>query len=174
VATATTDSLRLWNLELTTLVTRESSPELRSVTVLTPQSPSDGQQPRCGVTTCDGEHSYTGSCWIDPGFSNRASPSPRRSPRHSGADLRHRTPHSPIEAVIRHGLTKEGLPISTYESLDAAVATHGGVGPVFRHDTNPTATSDRLRERWQAGAHDITLTFSDDTPVPPPPGHSDR
>ena len=90
------------------------------------------------------------------------------------ADLHHRTPRSPIEAVIRHGLTKEGLPISTYESLDAAVATHGGVGPVFRHDTNPTATSDRLRELWQAGAHDITLTFSDDTPVPPPPGHSDR
>ena len=54
------------------------------------------------------------------------------------------------------------------------MATHGGVGPVFRHDTNPTATSDRLRQLWQAGAHDITLTFSDDTPVPPPPGHSDR
>ena len=80
----------------------------------------------------------------------------------------------PIEAVIRHGLTKEGLPISTHESPDAAVATHGGVGPVFRHDTNPTATSDRLRQLWQAGAHDITLTFSDDTPEPPPPGHSDR
>ena len=28
-------------------------------------------------------------------FSNRASPSPRRSPRHSGADLHHRTPRSP-------------------------------------------------------------------------------
>ncbi|HEX2806606.1 MAG TPA: hypothetical protein VHN80_10600 [Kineosporiaceae bacterium] len=54
------------------------------------------------------------------------------------------------------------------------MATHGDVGPVFRHDTNPTATSDRLRELWQAGAHDITLTFSDDTPEPPPPGHSDR
>jgi len=68
---------------------------------------------------------------------------------------------------------EEGLPISTHESPEAAVATLGDVGPIFRHDTNPTATSDRLRQLWQAGAHDITLTFSDDTPVPPP-GHSER
>ena len=75
--------------------------------------------------------------------------------------------HPPIDSPRR-------IPISTHESPEAALATHGGVGPVFRHDTNPTATSDRLRQLWQAGAHDITLTFSDDAPVPPPPGHSDR
>jgi len=71
-------------------------------------------------------------------------------------------------------LTKKRTLISTHESPEAAVAAHGDVGPVFRHDTNETATVDRLRQLWQSGAHDITLTFSDDTPLPPAPGHTDR
>jgi len=87
------------------------------------------------------------------------------------------TAQAPAPSPVIHHPTIDSprrTPISTHESPETAVATHGGVGPVFRHDTNPTATSDRLRQLWQAGAHDITLTFSDDTPVPPPPGHHDH
>jgi hypothetical protein len=65
--------------------------------------------------------------------------------------------------------------INTHDHFEAGTPAGGDVGPTFLHDTNATAMSDRLRQLWQAGTHDITITFSDGAPLrPPPPGHTDR
>jgi len=65
--------------------------------------------------------------------------------------------------------------IITHEVPEAGPYPGSDAGPAFRNDNDPTATTDRLRQAWEAGAHDITMTFSDSAyQRPPAPGHVDH
>ena len=115
MATATPDSRALTKSRPEAPITRTTTLLLHSVTAPLlpngrrwPQRPSHHQ---CGATTSDGKRSYTGKCWIDPGFSGSDQPSSRRSPvAVPGSTMQRRRPGSLSTALIRQSTHHEGFP----------------------------------------------------------------
>jgi len=82
---------------------------------------------------------------------------------------------SPIISERKPPSTHRRTTIITHEVPEAGPYPGSDAGPAFRNDNDPTATTDRLRQAWEAGAHDITMTFSDSAyQRPPAPGHVDH